>query len=708
MATFMTGKFTIGDINVSPSQNKIEAQGVTLHLQPKVMSVLAYLATHQDRVISKEELINTLWDGRVSHGSVQKSINSLRKAIAELAGPKEVIANYSKKGYQLLLEPLFEEAIESPLVRNVASQKIFKKSSLPLRFVFIGLAALFLAIAIFFIPRQTLPQYDNITKQHSIVFHTKKNYISGAGQKRMATPHPNNQHLAYIQDIPNANNLNAIESKLLIQDRIKNKTWQISSTSGSWYKLAWSPDKKHLLAVEVFQLDGHPLTPDFHTTPDDLYNIYVISLDLESEAVLNRALVTQWQGHIYSVSWWDDTTLEFTAKQGVGDNNQRYRLSLTEQKLKMLDPLNSVANPFFSTIQNKHTAVASYHAEHVDIDFFDENQYNINTLELDFSHVDISWIPDGSGLLVLAEQQLFTLYLDGELVSIPFEASKNELLENPFYQSDGKSIYVTHTKQISNIWLQPQQSQEVNITKNNNWNYAAAFSHTGERMVYASLRKKLMHIWVTEGHQERQLTENSKTHEVEKIIWSNKDNYIIYKSNNTLYRYSFINNNETTLLENANLLTPITYAPSSGELIALKRQGGNSNIWRINTKTKDSSQLTFGSIGSLFPFNGNIYFQYVNKNGLWALRKNNGNSELITATLEKNKKILSIDSNGVYFVSGGHCKESDIFYLSFNNNLTTQYSTGNNSMVDTLSFNSEKGALRLHCNMSKPNIAILK
>ncbi len=60
-----------------------------------MIPVLIYLAEQQSRVISNEELIEQLWQGRVvTHGSVQKSINSLRKHLAEFFPDEEVIANY--------------------------------------------------------------------------------------------------------------------------------------------------------------------------------------------------------------------------------------------------------------------------------------------------------------------------------------------------------------------------------------------------------------------------------------------------------------------------------------------------------------------------------------------------------------------------------------------------------------------------------------
>jgi len=84
--------FRLAELDVVPSRNQLVLGEKVWVLQPKVMAVLFYLAQHQDRVISGEELLSELWKGRiVTPGSVQKSMNSLRKALAEVFGDREVI-----------------------------------------------------------------------------------------------------------------------------------------------------------------------------------------------------------------------------------------------------------------------------------------------------------------------------------------------------------------------------------------------------------------------------------------------------------------------------------------------------------------------------------------------------------------------------------------------------------------------------------------
>lgn len=72
-------------------------------LQPRVFDLLLYLVDHQDRVVSKEELLDTLWPNViVTEGSVQRAV-SLARAALQQGGLGEAIRNYSRRGYRFHL-----------------------------------------------------------------------------------------------------------------------------------------------------------------------------------------------------------------------------------------------------------------------------------------------------------------------------------------------------------------------------------------------------------------------------------------------------------------------------------------------------------------------------------------------------------------------------------------------------------------------------
>ncbi|MCE3253568.1 MAG: transcriptional regulator [Cellvibrio sp.] len=704
--------FMLGEVKVSPSHNTLWARDQSLKLQPKAMAVLHYLACNQGRVISNEELIERLWEGRVvTHGSVQKSINALRSALAELVGDQELIAHYSKRGYQLLIEPQFltspspataEEtaAVDAPVVKADKYRKWL--AALSMIFILIALAAIYKGINWHTI---------YIPNNHQTVFNTAQGYTNETGHERSATPHPDNQHLAYIREKLNANQpdaaRNGTESEIVIRNAV-GKDWRIANSDGTWFKLAWSPAGKNLVAIEVKRRDGLPLGTRFYQPSNYLYSFHIFALDLAQERLLEKQQLSQWQGLIYSVTWWDENTLEIVAKQGPNSGNGRYRYSILDQQLKLLDEFEGAVNPVASTVLNQRTAIASLNKNKVQIDFLNPQQESIGRTKLDIGAADISWIPDGSGVLVFAEaeRRLFAVYLDGKQVPIPLADSKDKNFSRPHYSADGSGIFYTEEKRSSNILLTGLDKTQTRLTENTDFNYAASFSPNGEKIVYASVRNNQIHLWLVEAGQERQLTKQPVPKKVDAIIWSDDGEHIIFNADNQLYHHNLLANETGLLLDGTDKIEPIAYFPITNRLFALKHNGSVRNLWRI--EGEQHKQLTFGAVGSAIEYGGDVYFQYVGENGLWALRGTDDVLERITPSLDEYGKLLKADMNGIYFMSGGICQESDVYYQDYATSNQSIFLAQKNSAVSTTSFNIHKGLLQTECYLPEANIVLLK
>jgi DNA-binding winged helix-turn-helix (wHTH) protein len=62
-------------------RRELRRGAVLFKLEPQVFDLLTYLVRHRDRVIGKDELIETVWCGRiVSDAAVTTRINAVRRA----------------------------------------------------------------------------------------------------------------------------------------------------------------------------------------------------------------------------------------------------------------------------------------------------------------------------------------------------------------------------------------------------------------------------------------------------------------------------------------------------------------------------------------------------------------------------------------------------------------------------------------------------
>ena len=94
---------------IDASSYRIARNGVEKKLQPRSMDLLLYLAEHPDQVVSREEIEENVWQGRVvGYDSVSSSIAKIRKAFGDTSKNPRVIETIPKAGYKLIAPVLME------------------------------------------------------------------------------------------------------------------------------------------------------------------------------------------------------------------------------------------------------------------------------------------------------------------------------------------------------------------------------------------------------------------------------------------------------------------------------------------------------------------------------------------------------------------------------------------------------------------------
>lgn len=108
-------RFQVGEWTVEPGHNRIVRRDETVHLEPKIMAVLVYLAKHRDRVVSSDELIREVWDDRpMGDSPVYRCITQLRKALGDKRRNPAYVLTVPKSGYRLIAPVASESVKETP------------------------------------------------------------------------------------------------------------------------------------------------------------------------------------------------------------------------------------------------------------------------------------------------------------------------------------------------------------------------------------------------------------------------------------------------------------------------------------------------------------------------------------------------------------------------------------------------------------------
>lgn len=754
--------FTVGEIEVSPQHNTLRHASRVITLQPKVMAVLYYLAQNQTRVVGNDELLQSVWSGRVvTLASVQKSINALRSALAELAYDQEFVAYFSKRGYQLMMPVTWHtaegqlppEPVEAPPKEEPSNQATTSESSqsapeltsnqietaalasLPAAeitapginsykfgsskslLLTISLALAALAIALFYPShgRQSSPVSDHPSVTASAsnsnqptpsqiptpvpAWQSITTYLPASANAHHTTPNPDGKRAAYLRESELADG--AHQSDLMIRDNT-GLDWLLARSNSTWVDLAWSPSGRALAALEIYRADGVFSEPNFYQTPQYLYNFHLFTLDLKGQHLLEKNLLSQWQGKVNSITWWDENTLEFVATMGANVGKERYRYGITDQTLTALGPSTSGFQPVVSRVRDKITVLISQRNENSQVEFLDEEQQLIGRQPIESGIFDLAWAPDSKAVFALDTHLSKIMYLPilgtptQSFLPSPLNDTSAGSLSDLKLDSTGKLLYLTAITQTTPLYKYSLQGlkhlTDINQYVNRN---KVAYAPTGDSIIYASQQNGRSQLWQLNQNKTEALYKMDG--QIQNILWASAD-ILIIKANNSLVSFQLNTRQLKILVKDAQDLEPLSYAQTTQTLLVIKSVNDVRNIWRINVDTQQSKQLTFGEVGSARSWNDIVYFQYANQRGLWKLNTQDPNHTAINDQLPQHSQLLGKLGENVFFVTGGPCHESDVQQLNLLHNTLSTFLKRQDNTVVSFELSANQRILQSKCN----------
>src|SRR5207248_10358545 len=107
--------FRIGDHVLDTDRREFRRGTELIALEPQVFDLLVFLMRNRDRVVSKDELIHSIWDGRiVSDSTLTTRLNAARRAVNDSGAEQRVIRTVQRKGVGLVGE-VREDRERAPL-----------------------------------------------------------------------------------------------------------------------------------------------------------------------------------------------------------------------------------------------------------------------------------------------------------------------------------------------------------------------------------------------------------------------------------------------------------------------------------------------------------------------------------------------------------------------------------------------------------------
>jgi DNA-binding winged helix-turn-helix (wHTH) protein len=151
--------YRFDDFVVDPETWQLSRGGQEIHLEPVVLNLLIYLISHRDRLVTRDELMDTVWgDTVISESAVSQAVARVRKALGDDAATHRYLETVHSKGFRFIAEV---QETDSP--GNAESAPVEPRMKANRRVLVAGAAMVILVVLAVFWSRS--PEQDTLQSE---------------------------------------------------------------------------------------------------------------------------------------------------------------------------------------------------------------------------------------------------------------------------------------------------------------------------------------------------------------------------------------------------------------------------------------------------------------------------------------------------------------------------------------------------------------
>lgn len=270
--------FSLAGTQVRPAALEVEHDGKVATLEPRVMKVLVALHRSRGQPVSRDELIDLCWGGRiVTEGALNRCVAQLRKALGD--NPRISVDTIATVGYRLQASADVRRVASAATPANAApARPEIPRKTLLMAAGFVGAVAAAVAVLLMVLPRPvnwTAQAFQPLTSERGLETHPALS--------------PDGGQLVYAQR-PNV----VSRRDLYLRSAGQGTPVRITTHPADDHSAAWSPKGDRIAFVR--------------TPQDGACELVVTSIPLGPE----RVVAPCQSASITRVSWLDEATLVFS------------------------------------------------------------------------------------------------------------------------------------------------------------------------------------------------------------------------------------------------------------------------------------------------------------------------------------------------------------------------------------------------------------
>ncbi|QFU20670.1 winged helix-turn-helix domain-containing protein [Shewanella eurypsychrophilus] len=560
--------FTFGELQINTQERSITRNGDEIQFEPRVFELLIYFCNHPEKAISRQELIEHVWNQRtVSDAAINRAVSELRKLIEDEPNNPKWILTVSKVGYKLNVTPT--SLSSSKLTKQPAQSTNHSRSLTRYQWAILILTMCLVIMALLYFGTKTnsekklnISEIIPITTTKGIAFNPAPVTIEN--------------NVVYLYKA-NSNDFSQIWKKT-INDQASAITadnyYYTDVVYGKKNQLFASRfnnlvDRKcEIVSINLVDLEITPLLECGQRAIVQLaYNSNQRSLYFNNRASVNSPYsIYAYHGNTGRVQ---QITLATQGHNGRGD----YLLAISPNKTRLAIVEYSPSKNTVIKIQDLQT------------------QEIVLSITIDQAPIAISWLTDDT-IISTNQNGVYSHSLTSNATAAIALDKDLGRITNGFEPS---SFLVEKQKIIANIYRRSLVSTgklTEALTHADSVSHTAKFANLSQYFAYISDKSGTPNIYIGyEGKQDIATNFQPKITSINHLAWSPDDKYLAASINDSLYIYERAENQWRAVAPKFNKVHFVHYANNQQILFSAEKEG-SWQIWSLTLNDMKVEQVS--------------------------------------------------------------------------------------------------------------------